>query len=238
VRKIERVSITDEAVKRIKSFIMDENLESGSKLPTEAEFCEMLGVGRSTIREAFRVIQALGLIDVQHGKGTFVKRKTEEESLDKIRLWFMEKESKVNKVMEVRMAIKPLAIRLAIQHGLKEQIEQIVEIHEDFSVAVSNNDIIVMATLDEASHSAIVEASDNPLLTKIEKLLSNSLIEYRMRSFAMKKNTMHALKSNQYILDALLSKNEKAAEKAVQEHLKISLEDITELLEEGAKKSA
>jgi len=238
VRKIERVSITDEAVKRIRSFIEDENLEPGSKLPTEAEFCEMLGVGRSTIREAFRVLQALGLIDVQHGKGAFVKRKTEEESLDTIRLWFLEKESKVSKVMEVRMAIEPLAIRLAILHGSKEQFEQIVAIHEAFSAAVKNNDVIAMATLDEAFHSSIVAVSDNPLLSKIAKLLSNSLMEYRTRSFAVKKNTIHALKSHQHILDSLLSKNEKAAERAVQEHLRVSLEDIAQLLGEEAEEGA
>jgi GntR family transcriptional repressor for pyruvate dehydrogenase complex len=231
MKRIERVSMTDEAVKGIRSLIREDRFKPGDKLPTEIEFCEQLGVGRSTIREAFRVLQALGVIEIQHGKGAYVKNKADQDSTEAIRRWFIEKEAEVGKVMEVRMAIEPLASKLAILHGKESQISQIRAIHSAFEEAVEKNDIIEMATIDEIFHNAIVEASDNPLLVKIGKLLSNSLMEYRTRSFAVAENTSHALAAHSRILAAILVKDEKAVVAATLSHLEISLEDINRVME-------
>lgn len=47
-------------------------IPQGDKLPAEMELCELLHVGRSTVREALRVLQAMGLVEIRHGKGAFV----------------------------------------------------------------------------------------------------------------------------------------------------------------------
>ena len=58
MEKIERISLAEKAVGRIQSFLDSGTLLVGDRLPTESEFCEELGVGRSTLREAFRMLQA------------------------------------------------------------------------------------------------------------------------------------------------------------------------------------
>ncbi len=60
------------AVDQIKEFILSEHLKPGDSLPTEAELCAMLGVSRSSVREAIRTLSTLGIVEVRHGYGTFV----------------------------------------------------------------------------------------------------------------------------------------------------------------------
>ncbi|WP_420176142.1 FadR/GntR family transcriptional regulator [Luteococcus sp. OSA5] len=67
-----RTQATESVRERIKQYIVDHNLTPGASMPTELVLCEELGVSRSSIREAIRQLDALDIVDVQHGRGTFV----------------------------------------------------------------------------------------------------------------------------------------------------------------------
>ena len=58
---------------KIKSLIIKQNLKSGDLMPTENELIEQLGVSRSSLREAIKSLEALHILDIRHGVGTFVK---------------------------------------------------------------------------------------------------------------------------------------------------------------------
>lgn len=223
--KIKKISIIDEVIKAIRNMISTGNYGVGDRLPAELKLCEQLGVGRSTIREAFRVLQATGLIELRTGKGAFVKD-VQDTTFDTIKKWFIEKESEVSELMEVRMAIEPVAVKLAIQRGTAKQLRQIKEIHDAFKKAVVTNDAIDLATLDESLHNAIIEASNNALLVKIGRVMADAIIEYRTRAFAVTENIVHACDPHENIVNAILRKDEKSAIKAIQKHLEISLEDM------------
>lgn len=62
----------DETMDAIKSYILRERLQPGDVLPTETQLCEAIGASRSSIREAVRKLEALNIVKVEHGKGTFV----------------------------------------------------------------------------------------------------------------------------------------------------------------------
>jgi len=81
----------------------------GDKLPTEKELCQSLQVGRSTVREAFRMLQATGHVEMIPGKGAHVAQL----SATSVRGWFEERETDLGDYMEVRLAIEPFAARLA-----------------------------------------------------------------------------------------------------------------------------
>lgn len=65
-------SLASEAAREIKSFILAKGLRTGDPLPSEADLCEQLGVSRSSVREAMRTLQTLDIVEVKHGRGTFV----------------------------------------------------------------------------------------------------------------------------------------------------------------------
>ena len=62
----------DETMDAIKSYILREHLQSGDVMPTETQLCDTIGASRSSVREAVRKLEALNIVKVEHGKGTFV----------------------------------------------------------------------------------------------------------------------------------------------------------------------
>ena len=62
MKPIERISIVDQVINNLKDYIVEQNVAVGDKMPTEKEICEMYGVGRSTAREAYRMMQAIDMV--------------------------------------------------------------------------------------------------------------------------------------------------------------------------------
>jgi GntR family transcriptional regulator, transcriptional repressor for pyruvate dehydrogenase complex len=229
--RIEKISVIDEVIRSIREMITSGAYAVGDKLPAELKLCDELGVGRSTIREAFRVLQAGGQIELINGKGAFV-RSVSDSTYETIKDWFVEKEAEVSELMEVRMAIEPVAIRLAIQRGSPKQLAQIQQIHEMFRRAVAKKNSFDLATLDESFHRAIVEASNNKLLVKIGRIMDDALMEYRTRSFAVTDNVVHALEPHEGIVRAIVRRDERNAINAIQRHLEVSLSDMKEVVKQ------
>lgn len=227
--KIEKISVIDEVIRTLKEMICSGYFEVGDKLPAELRLSEELGVGRSTVREALRVLQASGQVELKVGRGAFVKCVTD-TNYEMIKKWFVEKESELGQLMEVRMAIEPVALKLAIQRGSKKQLAQIRQIHEAFKKAIDNGSALDLATLDESFHDSIIAASNNALLVKIGQLMSDTLLEYRTRAFAVTENAIHAVAPHENIVNSIMNHDEKAAAIAIQQHLEISLSDMKEVV--------
>ncbi|RFU88365.1 FadR family transcriptional regulator [Streptomyces triticagri] len=72
--KAVRQSLRQEVVEGIKRHILEEKLRPGDPLPSEAALCEELGASRSSVREAVKILNALDIVEVRHGHGTYVGR--------------------------------------------------------------------------------------------------------------------------------------------------------------------
>ena len=74
LQPISKYRLSEAAIEQIKELIVSENLEPGSRLPSERDLVEALGVGRSSIREALRILEIMGLVEVLPEKGFLSKR--------------------------------------------------------------------------------------------------------------------------------------------------------------------
>lgn len=229
--KIEKISIIDQVIQQLENSISKGEYSVGAKMPTELKLCRTLGVGRSTVREAYRMLQAFGIIEIRPGKGAFLKATVRNTSTDKlVRDWFIEKEAELSDLMEVRMAVEPLAVKLAIKRGTQDQINRIVTINQKFVESAETLNIVELVELDENFHTAIVEASNNSLMIKINQLIAETFKEYRTRSFAVSENIEHAIKPHNIIVEAILQKNEAEGIRGMNDHLAISMQDIEKVV--------
>jgi len=233
--RIEKVSVIEQVIKRIEELISSGEYAVGDKLPPELELCRHLGVGRSTVREAYRMLNAYGMIEMRPGRGAFVSKPKRNHDGQAIRDWFIEKEAELFELMEVRMAVEPLAVRLAIKRASPKQIDTIKEIHARFTEAASRADALELATLDETFHTAIVEASNNRLLVKINHLILDEFKEYRTKSFSVKENIVNALRPHSVIVESIMEKDTARAIEGMNAHLMISLEDIERVVQKAAE---
>ena len=80
MQPIQRTSVTAQAIEQIKKSLFSGEYQPGDKLSTETELSAALGVGRSTVREAIRTLEAMGYVELRPGRGAFVRITREEDA--------------------------------------------------------------------------------------------------------------------------------------------------------------
>jgi GntR family transcriptional repressor for pyruvate dehydrogenase complex len=229
LQPVERISLLDQVVAKLKDHITGGELQIGDRMPTEKDVCESLQVGRSTVREAFRVLQTLGYIKTHPGRGAVVVRVSGDDPATVLN-WFGEHDFELSDCFEVRLAIEPLAVKLAAKRARTEQIEDLVSLLTAFDEAVRSGDQVKLAMADEAFHGGIVEAAGNLLLSSISQNIAQALFEYRCRVFSVEGYAANALEPHRRILAAIRDGDADRGSDEMVRHLEISLEDIKQLM--------
>ncbi|MDD3369490.1 MAG: FadR/GntR family transcriptional regulator [Lachnospiraceae bacterium] len=222
---VKRVPIVQQVVESIKEYMFSGDVNPGDKLPAEKELCEKLGVGRGTIREAFRMLQATGYVEIKPGRGAFVAR-TSEIEMSEVVNWISEHEVETKDFNEVRMAIEPLAVRYAIERCTDAEVLNLQRIHNNFMEAVEENDVPKIVLLDEEFHSTIVEYSKNKLLISIMKQINHYLKSFRSKTFYIPTNAKNAIKPHSEIMAAFVERNHEKGEANMIQHLQSVLVDM------------
>jgi GntR family transcriptional repressor for pyruvate dehydrogenase complex len=232
MKKIERVSITTQTAESIRESIISGQFPVAGKLPAEAKLGELLSVGRSSIREALRQLQAEGYVDLLAGRGAFV-RDNQRHDYDTVRRWFISATPKLEDFTEVREALEPLAVKMAIQRLSAGELRALQKIHADFANAAEKNNVAALAQLDEKFHTQIVTMAHNALLAKLSDMLNAELKEYRIRSIAVKPNSANTVREHEKILRHIQNRDEKRGAAAMLAHLRMVLNEMRKVVGEG-----
>lgn len=230
MKTIKRVSVTKQVVESIKESIINGQFIVGEKLPTEAKLCEILNVSRSSIREAMQALQVEGYVELISGRGAFV-RDNQSHDYDTVRKWFIESTPTLEDYTEVREAIEPLAIRMAIQRGTEEELDELLGIHNSFILAEEEKNISMMAKLDELFHSHIVTMAHNTLLSKINSLIAADLKKYRVMSISVKDQSENTIEEHELICKSIKTRDPQLATSAMMNHLGMTLSDMKKVVQ-------
>lgn len=221
---IKRVPIVSQVEESIREMIEKKEYKPGMKLPTEFEFCQTLQVGRGTVREALRLLQAKGLVEIKPGRGAFVAENEPADANPVV--WLVQNEKELRDSIEIRNALEPLAARKMAENGSGDAMHDLRRIHDDFLSAIENGDADRIAELDEGFHSLIVKESGNPLLQEINMHLRQGMHTFRSKTFTVPQNVRNAVVPHTRILDAILRRDGESAEKEMRKHLKMVVEDL------------
>ncbi|MCD2493481.1 FadR family transcriptional regulator [Lacrimispora sp. NSJ-141] len=224
MKEIQRISITDAVVENVKELIESGEYEPGQKLPAEASLCQMMGVSRTSVREAFRVLQALGYVVIKPGLGAFAAEKKEDGGRDK--QWYEADNAELSDFKEVRYAVETLGVRLAVERVSAEQIKELAEIQKSFTAANETHDMAKLIMLDELFHTKIISYTKNPLLIAINKQLTERLRSYRGESFADNEVYGNAAALHEAILSCFKKRDAEQAVAEMKRHLDITYADI------------
>ncbi|MFF5159076.1 FadR/GntR family transcriptional regulator [Streptomyces sp. NPDC000348] len=145
----------DQVVVRLRRQITSGAWPVGSRIPTEPELVQQLGVARNTVREAVRALAHNGLLDIRHGSGTYVLATSELEGVMRRRFAAVGQRD----VIDVRDALEVAAARLAALHRTEEDLR-----HLDGSLGAG-----------AAFHRALVSASHNEVLITLYSDLTRLL---------------------------------------------------------------
>lgn len=141
---------------RLREAILNGHYAFGERLPAEREMSEHFGASRSTVREALRRLEEMGLVTRRVGSGTFVSYRItpEEEEIAEL--------TSPIELIEVRLALEPDIVRLAVINATARDLEKLEVALERCEAADGDREAFSLA--DEAFHQALVDATRNPLM--------------------------------------------------------------------------
>ena len=127
LNSLKRVSIVQQVEQVIADRIVDGTYAVDTKLPAEMTLSKQLGVGRGTVREAFRLLEAKGLVEIRPGRGAFVASDKEAGTEQTVQ-WFRANEMELLDCVQVRNALEPLAARLMAERSQPEENDEIAAV--------------------------------------------------------------------------------------------------------------
>ena len=220
-----RVPVVSQVEEKIRELIESKKYTEGMKLPTENELCQSMKVGRGTVREALRLLQAKGLVEIKPGRGAFV---AEDKTVDTNPVvWLVQNERELRNAIEVRNALEPCAARKMAETASEASMNQLKKIHSDFLSAVKNGNSEQIAALDEQFHGLIVKESGNQLLHEINVHVLQGMHTFRNKTFTVPENVRNAVEPHTRILNAITGRDGNAAEREMRKHLKMVDEDLS-----------
>lgn len=215
--------ISEEIIEQVHDLITSGRLAPGDRLPAERELAQILSVGRSTVREAIRVMESMGLVRVRAGEGTFLVGAPTEESagaaVSLLRSWDVQ-----HKLFEVRRAIEPDLAALAARRATPHHLARMRAMLDEQQSAIGRGENGMKA--DSAFHYLIAEASRNEVLVRIMDDLMERLQETRQSYLRLAGRPAFSLKQHRAILKAIEARNVRAAERCMLAHLH-DMENLT-----------
>lgn len=188
-----------------------------------------LGVSLTAVREALKVLTAKGLVDARQKRGTFVRPRSDWNLLDADMIrWHFDDDVRpelLAELHEVRGIVEPAAARLA---ALRADDAQLATLDEALEEMASAHDDLAAVTADLAFHRALLAATGNELLTRMEVIMETGLAD-RGRLVHRQKPADDPVPSHRRVLDAVRAHDPVGAESAMHELLTKAAQDLTEV---------
>ena len=187
----------------LRKAILRGNLEPGERL-REIHLADKLGVSRTPIREAIRKLELEGLVVMIPRKGAVVAEITEKSLRD---------------VLEVRRALEALAVRLACEKILDEEVEELKVAAKAFEEELETGDVTAYAEADVRFHDIIYRATDNQRLIQLLYNLREQMYRYSVEYLKREDAHETLLAEHRIIIDTIQKRDEERAVEAVCAHI-------------------
>ena len=212
---IRRNKVHEEVAKQLEELIV-KNLRPGDKIPPERELVERLGVSRSSVRDAIRKLELMGLVEPRQGTGTVV-RDVSEAVVNPLASVISGKRQLVSELLDFRKMVEPPLAARAAAHASAEQIAAMEEILRRHDEKVAGGHLAVKE--DSEFHYSIATASGNTIVLKVLDIVMDMLRETRSRSLQTRGRPEKSLAGHRRIMNAIKRRDAAAAEQAMRQHI-------------------
>ncbi|MBU6533627.1 FadR/GntR family transcriptional regulator [Streptomyces mayonensis] len=156
-----RSALSEQVISALRQQIASGEWPVGSRIPTEPELVEQLGVARNTVREAVRALAHNGLLDIRQGSGTYVVATSELAGVMQRRF----AETDPRHIAELRSTLESAAARFAAERRTEKDLKQLDALLVRREEAFETGDTEAFVTADANFHLAVVAASHNDAMT-------------------------------------------------------------------------
>jgi len=217
IAPIKSTRIYEEIVRQIKGMIAEGRLKSGDQLPPERDLAEKFLVSRTSVREALRALESVGLIEIRPGEGTFVREISVDALVEPLALVLLSQRAMTSELFEARRLLEPTIAGLAARRASPDEVQEMGRILDQQAkeIAAGNTGL----AQDAAFHAAIGIASHNRAITRVAHALMDLLGQSREEAIATPGRPTRSHEDHRRILDAIRAGDVAAAERAMLEHV-------------------
>jgi GntR family transcriptional repressor for pyruvate dehydrogenase complex len=229
IEPVRRLKVADAVAAQLSRLIDGDEYRPGERLPPERELSEQFGVGRSSMREALRSLEADGLVRIEHGIGVFVADKSKRRLGDVGVL--MAGDFTVPELFEVRLPLERDAAGLAARRITSQEIDDLHQILERCADPKISDSAFIR--LDAELHRGIVKATKNALLSTVMANLEPLFFTYSHHVIALPDRRARAHEGHLKIVDAVAGRRVRDARAAAVDHIRDVERDIVKHLDLG-----
>jgi GntR family transcriptional repressor for pyruvate dehydrogenase complex len=223
--RVDRTTLTADVCRKLMTHLVRGDWSEGERIPSERELCELLGVGRASLREALKGLEMMGMIEVRVGDGTFVCHRS--EFLSRPLLWALTSSipTDIRELVEARGVLEKELAELAAERANADDLAEIGKHLDAMETAVAEPVAFLEADLN--FHLAIARAAHNRILLNAVQLIRNLMRQWMSQASTVRGVPPLAVEQHRAIFLAIAKKNRAEARKQMASHLAAMAEALT-----------
>jgi len=162
-----RRTVADQVSIELQRMIVKGKLDPGQPLPSQREIAARFGASRASVREAISALAAAGLVQVEHGRGVFVRARSGQSSSDRPTSWAFDGTLALRDAYQIRSLIEPFAVRVVTPMLSRDHLERLRQNLERTQAALEAGDYVALSKEEFAFHWTFAELSGNHLFCDI-----------------------------------------------------------------------
>lgn len=206
--KIKRTSLQSEIIRYIQEYIEEKHLEAGDKLPSQEQLIQMMGVSRTSLREAMKTLEARGILKAQNGKGIYISEGKDSAML--MLLDFAKEKEKLLDTLEVRKILEKEILRMVIHRATPEELEELGEITRVLMEKFRRGER--QTKEDKRFHYTIYRLAHNQVMSQLILSISSVMDRFWEFPLDMEDPFLGSLPLHEELYQAICEKNVKKAQ--------------------------
>ena len=179
-KPLRRPALSKEVRDYIKQYILENDLKGGDPLPPENQLVEELGVGRSSVREAIKSLQSLGIVESRRGYGLFVREYNMDPILETLSFSMRSDPVRFQELLRIRIWLETGVIREAVQEISDESIAELEAIMNAWQERVGSEQDHI--DLDKQFHIVLYDSVNNFTLLKLFEVFWTAFEQLRLKT--------------------------------------------------------
>jgi DNA-binding FadR family transcriptional regulator len=212
------LSAVDFVINAIKELLIGGYLQPGERIPSENDLAKMLSVSRGSIREAMKILSALGVVHIQQGNGTYIAESGAHVTMDSLLFSFILTQPTMREVYNLRFLVETGIMESVIDNASEEDIAKLQECLDKMKAAADSHHTspTEFTRMDIEFHTILGAISGNRLIQCIYNYTMSYLSQSVYESHQKQGNfAANAIESHTLILKALKARNKKKINEAV-----------------------
>lgn len=212
--KIKRSSLQSEIIQYIKNYIKENDLRSGDRLPSQEQMMGMMGVSRTSLREAMKTLEARNVLEARNGKGIYVGSQQDHTLLSLID--FAQEKERILDTLEVRKILEREILKMVIHTITPDELTELGQITSVLMTKFRNGE--QQTAEDKEFHYTIYRLSHNQVMYQLILSISSIMDQFWAFPLNMEDPFLESLPLHEELYQAIAEKNVKKAQ-AVNERL-------------------